>query len=238
LAVQRALYIFVETLKIAGNTPTMEVQMKRLCFVALLAFSGLVFPSVSAHAFGIFGSWWSIDETDTDGWGGGIRQEIPLLPWGKDHDDDYSTSTTTYGDSVVTHHEHDDDDDYKADESLLRLSLDTRLSYVRFTDESAFDNDLDVVPIEIGALVGLGVLYAEIGGGYYFMNADIELENAWGWFALAGVTLGKGTKGLFGEIMWRSLTSDFEDVDVDLGDLPDSLDAAGIGVNVGISFGI
>ena len=209
--------------------------MKRLFFVALLAFSGLVLPSVSAHASGIFGSWWSIDETDTDGWGGGIRQEIPLLPWGKD-DDEVDHSTTTYGDSVVSRVEHEDD--YEADESLVRLSLDTRASYVRFTDESALDNDLDVVPIEIGALVSLGVLYAEIGGGYYFLNADIELENAWGWFALAGVMLGKGTKGLFGEIMWRDLTSDFEDVDVDLEDLPESLDAAGIGVNVGISFGI
>lgn len=214
--------------------------MKRLCFVALLAFSGLVLPSVSAHAFGIFGSWWSMDDSDTDGWGGGIRQEIPLFPWGKDDDsdDDYSSTTTTHGDSVVTHHEHDVDEDYKADDSLVRLSLDTRISYLRFTDESALDNDLDVVPIEIGALLGLGVLYAEIGGGYYFMNSDIELENSWGWFALAGVTLGKGTKGLFGEIMWRSLTSDFEDIDVDIDDLPESLDAAGIGVNVGISFGI
>jgi hypothetical protein len=216
----------------------MEVHMKRLCFVALLAFSGLVLPSVSAHAFGIFGSWWNIDDTDVDGWGGGIRQEIPILPWGKEHDDDDDYSTTTHGDSVVTRHEHDDDDGYEADESLLRLTLDTRASFVRFNDDSALDNDVNVIPLEVGALLGLGVLYAEIGGGYYFIDADIETENAWGWFALAGVMLGKGTKGLFGEIMWRDLTSDFKDIDVDLTDLPDSFDASGIGVNVGVSFGI
>lgn len=210
--------------------------MKRLCCAALLAVCGVVLPSVSAHAFGIFGSWWNIDETDVDGWGGGIRQEIPLLPWGKDDDDDDDYSTA-YGDTVVMHHD-DDDDDYEADESLVRLSLDTRASFVRFNDDSDLDNDLNVIPIEVGALLGLGVLYAEVGGGYYFMDSDIELENAWGWFAMAGVMLGKGTKGLFGEIMWRDLTSDFEDLDPELDELPESLDAAGIGINVGISFGI
>lgn len=209
--------------------------MKRLCFAVLLAISSVLMPAASAHAFGIFGSWWNIDTTDVDGWGGGIRQEIPLLPWGKDDDDDVDYSTA-YGDTVV--HRDDDDDDYEADESLVRLSLDTRASFVRFNDDSDLDLDLNIIPIEVGALLGLGVLYAEVGGGYYFMDSDIEVENAWGWFALAGVMLGKGTKGLFGEIMWRDLTSDFKDLDPDIDDLPESLDAAGIGVNVGISFGI
>src|SRR5262245_9752480 len=110
---QPGLTFFRQTLPVAGiRTPTMEVHMKRLCFVALLAFSGLVLPSVSAHAFGIFGSWWNIDDTDIEGWGGGIRQEIPLLPWGKEDDDDYST--TNYGDSVVTRQ--NDDSGYEADE--------------------------------------------------------------------------------------------------------------------------
>ena len=208
--------------------------MKRLCFVALIAFSGLVLPAVSAHAFGIFGSWWNMDDSDVDGWGGGIRQEIPLLPWGKDDDDDYST--TAQGDSVVIKHD-DGDGEYEADDSLVRLSLDTRASFVRFSDDD-LDVDLNVIPIEIGAMVGLGVLYAELGGGYYFMDGDPGVENAWGWFALAGVMLGKGTKGLFGEVIWRDLTSDLEDVDPDVDDLPDSLDAAGIGFNVGVSFGI
>jgi hypothetical protein len=216
----------------------MEVHMKRLCCAVLLAVCGVALPAVSAHAFGIFGSWWNMDDTDVDGWGGGIRQEIPLIPWGRDeddHDDDYSTA---YGDTVAMHHEDDDDGDYEADESLVRLSLDTRASFVRFNDDSALDLDLNVIPIEVGALLGLGVLYAEIGGGYYFMDSDVEVENNWGWFALAGVMLGKGTKGLFGEIMWRDLTADFEDLDPDVDDLPESLEAAGIGVNVGISFGI
>jgi hypothetical protein len=215
----------------------MEVQMKRLCFVALLSFAGVVLPVVSAHAFGIFGSWWNMDDSDVDGWGGGIRQEIPLLPWGKDDDDD-DYSTTAHGDSVVIHHDDDNGDDYEADDSLVRLSLDTRASFVRFSDSDT-DFDLNVIPIEVGAMVGLGVLYAELGGGYYFMDADDPgVENAWGWFALAGVMLGKGTKGLFGEVIWRDLSADLEDVDVDVGDLPESLDAAGIGFNVGVSFGI
>lgn len=205
--------------------------MKRLCIVTLLAVSAILFIHPSAHAFGIMGCWWNISEGDADGWGAGIRQEIPLLPWGHE-DDEVDVHSTVEGDSVVTH-THTDDGDLKAEESLVRLSLDTRASYFRFDDA-----DLNVIPLEVGALVGLGVLYGEIGGGYYIMDADYDVQNNWGWYALAGVTLGKGAKGLFGELKWTSLTSDIDNVDVDLGDVPNSIDAGGVGVNVGISFGI
>jgi hypothetical protein len=209
--------------------------MKRLCIATLLAVSAILVIPPSAHAFGIMGCWWNIDNTDADGWGGGIRQEIPLIPWGHEDDDDGDDYGAAYGDSVVAREHDDDDDDLKAEDSLVRLSLDTRASYLRFDDA-----DLNMFPLEVGAMLGLGVLYGEIGGGYYIMDSgsEFEIENNWGWYMLAGVMLGKGTKGLFGEIKWTSLTSDFEDVDVDFEDVPDSLEADGIGVNVGISFGI
>jgi hypothetical protein len=190
----------------------MEVHMKRFSFAVLLTVSAILLTHVpAAHAFGIMGSWWNIDKADEDGWGGGIRQEIPLLPWGwGDHD------TTA-----------------DAEEALIRLSLDTRASYFRFSD-----SDLNVIPLEVGGMIGLGVLYAELGGGYYIMDADYDVQNDWGWFALAGVMLGRGATGLFGEVKWTSLTADINNVDVDLGDVPNSLDADGVGINVGISFGI
>ncbi len=206
--------------------------MKRLCIATLLAVSAILFFHPAAHAFGIMGCWWNIDEADSDGWGAGIRQEIPLLPWGREGDDD-DVRTTVQGDSVVTTEPADDDRDLNAEDSLVRLSLDTRASYFRFDDA-----DLNVIPLEVGALVGLGVLYGEIGGGYYIMDADYDVQNNWGWYALAGVMLGKGTKGLFGEVKWTSLTSDIDNVDVDLGDVPTSIDAGGVGINVGVSFGI
>ncbi|HEX6791514.1 MAG TPA: hypothetical protein VF247_09410 [Candidatus Krumholzibacteria bacterium] len=191
--------------------------MKRSCFAVLLAVSAILLTHVpAAHAFGIMGSWWNIDKSNEDGWGGGIRQEVPLIPWG-------------WGDNDST----DGDNDADAEEALIRLSLDTRASYFRFSDA-----DLNVIPLEVGGLIGLGVLYAELGGGYYIMDADYDVQNDWGWFALAGVMLGRGATGLFGEVKWTSLTADIDNVDVDLGDIPNSLDADGVGINVGISFGI
>src|SRR5678816_4629358 len=83
------------------NVSPMEVPMKRLFVVAVLACTALAVFAPHAHAFGIMGSWWNIKDTDSDGWGGGIRQEIPLIP-GK-HD---------------------------AEEGLVHLSLDTRASFL------------------------------------------------------------------------------------------------------------
>src|SRR6187431_2167324 len=109
--------------------------MKRLCIATLIAVSAILLIHPSAHAFGIMGCWWNMDNTEVDGWGGGIRQEIPLLPWGHEDDDDHTSTTTTYGDSVITTTEHhEEDDDPKAEKSLVRLSLDTRASYFRFND--------------------------------------------------------------------------------------------------------
>lgn len=181
--------------------------MKRLLVAAVFAFTALIVVAPHAHAFGIMGSWWNMKDSDHDGWGGGIRQEIPLIPAGHD-----------------------------AEESLVHLSLDTRASFLRFKD-----SDLDMFPLEAGALLGFGVLYAEFGGGYYIMNATGDapsVDNNWGWYALGGVMLGRGAKGLFGEVKYTGLSADIHDVDPNLGDIPHTLDADGVGINVGISFGI
>jgi hypothetical protein len=182
--------------------------MKRLFVAAVFAFTALILVAPQhAHAFGIMGSWWNLKDTDHDGWGGGIRQEIPLIPPG-----------------------------HEAGNSLVHLSLDTRASYLHFKDAN-----LNMFPLELGALLGLGVIYAEGGGGYYIMDTTgnaPSVDNNWGWYVLGGVMLGKGAKGLFGEVKYTKLSADIKNVDPDLGDVPHTLNADGVGVNVGISFGI
>jgi hypothetical protein len=178
--------------------------MKRLLVAAAFAFTSVMLLAPHAHAIGIMGCWWNLDSSDDDGWGGGLRQEIPLLP-PKDNED-----------------------------ALVRLALDTRASYFRFSDA-----DMNVIPLELGGEVELGLIYAELGGGYYIFDAEhFDVENSWGWYVLGGVMIGRGAKGLFGEVKWTSLTADLKNVDVDLGDVPNSIDADGVGINVGISFGI
>ena len=45
-------------------------------------------------------------------------------------------------------------------------------------------------------------------------------------------------KGLFGEVKYTGLTADIKNVNVDLGEVPTSIKADGVGINVGLSFGI
>jgi hypothetical protein len=184
----------------------MEVHMKRFYVAAVFALTALVTLAPSAHAFGIMGCWWNMKDQSEDGWGGGLRQQIPLIPpKGSDSED-----------------------------ALVRLSLDTRASYFRFSDA-----ELNVIPLEIGGMAQLALIYAELGGGYYIFDADhYDVDNAWGWYILGGVNIGRGAKGLFAEVKWTSLTADIKNVDVDLGDVPNSINADGVGINVGINFGI
>jgi len=178
--------------------------MKRFLVAAAFAFTALIFSAPHAHAIGVMGCWWNMQDTSDDGWGGGLRQEIGLIP-PKENED-----------------------------ALVRLSLDTRASYFRFKDA-----ELNVIPLEVGPEIQLGILYAELGGGYYIFDADhYDIDNAWGWYALGGVMIGRGATGLFGEVKWTSLTSDIHNVNVDLGDIPNSINADGVGINVGLSFGI
>jgi hypothetical protein len=115
------------------------------------------------------------------------------------------------------------------------IGIDTRASWLNFSDQ----NDLNVFPLEAAGVVTLGLFYGGIGFGYYIFDAeDVELDNAFGWFVLAGVDVGLGGFGVFGDIQWRDLSADVEDVDPNLSNVPTSLDAAGVGFNVGINFGL
>jgi hypothetical protein len=120
-------------------------------------------------------------------------------------------------------------------EVLEILAVDARAGYVRFRD-----TDVTVYPIEIAALLQLPIgpinLYGGLGVGQYTFNtAGDAIDDAFGYFPLAGVDLGSGRMRLFVEMRWLSLTAD---VDAALKELEGiaaggEAEADGVGVNVG-----
>lgn len=115
------------------------------------------------------------------------------------------------------------------------FAFDTRASWIKFNDSKT-----DVFPIEATAMVNIALIYGGVGVGYYIFNTDgaLSLDNNFGWYVVGGAHLGVGPVGVFGEIKWTSLSADFKDVDPSITDVPKSLDADGIGFNVGVSFGM
>lgn len=114
------------------------------------------------------------------------------------------------------------------------ISFDTRASWIKFNDA-----DLNVFPIEATGMVKLGMLYAGLGGGYYIFDADnADVDNNFGWYLVGGIDISVSSFGVFGEVKWTMLEADIKDVDPNLGDVPTSLDADGIGFNLGVMFGL
>ncbi len=107
------------------------------------------------------------------------------------------------------------------------LAIDGRVSYVNFSSP-----DAGVVPLEMTALVSLGVWYGGIGAGYYFMTGDAALDNTFGYYFLAGLELGLGGTNIFGEVKWQKLSPDF--------DLPGggSADFDALVIHAGVSIGM
>ena len=115
------------------------------------------------------------------------------------------------------------------------FSFDTRASWIKFNDAKT-----SVYPIEATGMVNIALLYAGVGVGYYIFNTDgaVSLDNNFGWYVVGGAHFGLGPVGVFGEIKWTSLSADAKGVDPNITDVPTSLDADGIGFNVGVTFGM
>jgi hypothetical protein len=112
------------------------------------------------------------------------------------------------------------------------ISFDTRASWVKFKED-----DLDVIPIEATVMLKLGMVYAGAGGGYYVFtsNNNVDLDNNFGWFALAGIDVPVGPVSLFGEVKWLDLSTDGHIT----GGAPPAavnLKANGLGFNLGVMF--
>lgn len=115
------------------------------------------------------------------------------------------------------------------------FAFDTRASWIKFNDSKT-----DVFPIEATAMVNIALVYGGVGVGYYIFNTDgaLSLDNNFGWYVLGGAHLGLGPVGVFGEIKWTSLSADVSGIDPSIKDVPTSLDADGIGFNLGVTFGL
>jgi hypothetical protein len=118
------------------------------------------------------------------------------------------------------------------------VSFDTRVSWIKFND-----SDTSIIPIEATGMLKLGMMYAGVGVGYYFFDASggVDIDNNFGWYLLGGIDISAGPVGIFGEFKWTSLSTDVTAPAVGAPgarDTPTSLDADGIGLNVGVMFGV
>lgn len=106
------------------------------------------------------------------------------------------------------------------------ISIHTSATWVKFSDA-----EVDMFPLEVAAVGNLGLFYGGIGGGYYiFSGGEADLDNNWGWFAVAGAKIALGGLGVFGELRWNELSTNIADTSFDV-------DLNGVGVNVGVILG-
>jgi opacity protein-like surface antigen len=118
-----------------------------------------------------------------------------------------------------------------------RLSLDGRVSYIRFADTK-----VNMVPLEAAALLNFPmageriVPYVGAGAGYYLFEADdADLDNKVGFFPLAGLEIGLWRVSLLAEARWLFLQTDVESAKGELRNLREA-DVDGLGINLGVLF--
>jgi hypothetical protein len=106
------------------------------------------------------------------------------------------------------------------------FAVHTSASWVNFSDA-----DVDLFPLEAAVVAKIALVYGGIGGGYYIFNTNnVDLDNNWGWFVVAGAKLALGGLGVFGELRWNELSTDISGTS-------QSVDLNGVGVNVGVMLG-
>jgi hypothetical protein len=115
------------------------------------------------------------------------------------------------------------------------VSVDGRAGWIRFDD-----TEIDMVPLEIAALVNAPVLFESIvpyvggGVGYYMFEGDGgDLDDNEGWFATAGLEAGLPNISIFGEVRWQYLEADVTDGEGSLAGVG-TADLDGPGINVGL----
>ena len=118
------------------------------------------------------------------------------------------------------------------------FAIDVRGSYLMYDDA-----DIDMIPVEACALLQLPLgdalnLYGGVGVGYYmFEGDDVELDDAVGYFPVAGAEISIGDIKVFGEVRWLALSPDVDSASDELEGIVDGeeAEADGIGVNIGLA---
>lgn len=185
--------------------------MKRWSLIAMLFVlaAGAAVPTGARANQGIYGIWWDAKDTSDDGLGFGFRSKVQVAPL---------------------------------------FAFDTRVSWIRFSDDH-----MNVIPIEATGMLKLGMVYAGAGVGYYVFDVSNnheeplapvvpgtpesraqlnDVDNNFGWYAVAGIDIAAGPVGIFGEVKWMQLSADAR---TETG--PITLDANGLGFNLGAMFG-
>jgi Outer membrane protein beta-barrel domain len=121
------------------------------------------------------------------------------------------------------------------------IGLDVTGSYLEFDD-----SDVEMIPVEGTVLLQIPLgdtlkLYGGGGVGYYFFDSDTaELDDAVGYYPIAGLEITLGDIKLFGEVRWLFLSADVDEAGDELEGLVDGdeADVDGLGVNIGLSIGL
>jgi len=112
------------------------------------------------------------------------------------------------------------------------FAINTDATWLKFGD-----SETNVFPLEAAGVARLGLFYGGLGVGYYIFDAKAgDVDNNFGWYATAGVNLNLTKFGVFGEFKYRKLSADINDVKPGSG-LPTSIDADGMGFDVGVTLG-
>ena len=117
------------------------------------------------------------------------------------------------------------------------VSIDARASYILFNDP-----DVDLVPLELAALVNIPladeqiVPYAGVGVGYYIFDADgFDMDDEVGFFPVVGIEFGAYNLSFLLEARWLFLESDLDKAAEEFGS-DDKADLDGLVINLGLLF--
>ena len=119
--------------------------------------------------------------------------------------------------------------------------LEGRASYYPEFTESIFDEELKIsaFPLELGLGVTVSNFFASAGLTYFFLDPDQgEMDDSAGFYIAGGFKTGqpKGGFGVYGDVMYRVLTSTVKVGDDEVTISSKDVDLDGIGINLGIVF--
>jgi len=103
------------------------------------------------------------------------------------------------------------------------IGVDVRASWLGFSKDGESAN---VIPLEAAGYLDLNIAYGGVGIGYYIFNSG--LKDKVGLFALAGVKIKVIGIGVFGEVMYRFVDTEFGSTKVN---------TDGAAVNLGVLLG-
>lgn len=194
-----------------------DYGMKKLILVS--AIMALTAAGASAGGFGLFGSYWDIDDSEDAGTGGGLKLQADMSGDGVLGFEFRLSGITGYGGEGV----------FK-DAWTAPIEADLTLGLPLGDGGSK---------IYVGAGGGYYVMpefESKIAMGDS-LQPDIDPDDSFGWFAVAGIELMfSDTVGLFGEAVYRSFTVDKMKVDGVEVDIGDDNEWKGIGANAGLIF--